>query len=588
MNAIIGISQLQLQDNGLPDGYAHAVRQIYNSGNDLLGIINDILDLSKIETGKLELNPAEYDIPSLIHDTVQLNIVRIGSSPIEFMLELDETLPGRFFGDELRIKQILNNLLSNAIKYTEKGHVKLSVSHSPGEEDYTFLRFTVEDTGQGMKPEDRERLFTEYLRFNIEANRATEGTGIGLNITKRLVEMMDGAISVESEYGKGSVFTVTIRQEPLEGPPIGAALAQSLRSFSFIGERQTESLQLTRHIMPYGKILVVDDVETNLYVALGMLSPYKLQVETAASGFAALDKISAGNAYDIIYMDHMMPQMDGIETTRRIRGLGYAGTVVALTANALAGNREMFLENGFDDFISKRQLDTILKKFVRDKQPPEVIEAALQAAEAAPDASVQNTAKLIPPETVIPGLDIAQGLARYDNNEEIYIKILSAYTASLRTILEACETVSSDEHELAEYKVRVHGIKGASLNIFAEPLAEITYALEKSAAAGNFEYVSEHNSEFLEKGRELMEKLEALLSQIDTENPKPVKEKPDNEALGKLIEACELYDIDEVDAAMEELEKYRYSSDGGLMEWLKERLALMQYPEIIERLKGEI
>jgi len=227
MNAIIGITQIQLEKEDLPDEYGTALEKIHNSGNSLLGIINDILDLSKIETGKMELNPVEYDVPRLIHDAVQLNIVRIGSKPIEFILDIDENLPSRMIGDELRLKQILNNLLSNAIKYTTKGYVKLSVSNSEQDGDLT-LRFIVEDTGQGMKPEDRDMLFTEYSRFNTEANRAVEGTGIGLNITRSLVNLMGGTIEAQSEYGKGSVFTATVKQKALECKVIGAKMQKNL------------------------------------------------------------------------------------------------------------------------------------------------------------------------------------------------------------------------------------------------------------------------------------------------------------------------------------------------------------------------
>jgi HPt (histidine-containing phosphotransfer) domain-containing protein len=282
-----------------------------------------------------------------------------------------------------------------------------------------------------------------------------------------------------------------------------------------------------------------------------------------------------------------MPKMDGIETVKKIRELGYKHPIVALTANAVLGNADLFLENGFDDFISKpidmRQLNNILKKYIRDKQPPEVLEAV--ALEYAEHQENETAVKLLPPDIKIPGLDIEQGVARYDNNEAIYINILRAYTASLRTILSECENVT--ENDLADYKVKIHGIKGASLNIYAQPLAEIAYELEKAASAENYKFVTENNPKFFKLGKELAENLENLLSQTEKENPKPVKEKPDKEVLSELIKACELYDIDEVDKAVEKLEKYQYESDNGLMDWLKEKLALMQYAEIIERLKGE-
>ena len=370
MNAVIGIAQIELQKSGLSEEYVAALNKIYSSSTNLLGIINDILDLSKIETGKMELNPTEYDIPSFINDTVLLNIVRIGPKKIEFILDVCENLPSKFYGDELRLKQILNNLLSNSIKYTERGHVKLSVTHFPAGND-VVLRFIVEDTGQGMKPEDLKNLFIEFARFNTDANRATEGTGLGLMITKKLVEMMGGSIQVESEYGKGSQFIVEVKQKAVECSVIGPELLEKLQDYSLSGKKNKANMQIHHKPMPYGKVLVVDDVNINLYVAKGLLLPYQLDVETVNSGFQAIDLVKSGKNFDVIFMDHMMPQMDGIETTQQLRALGYTGVIVALTANALVGNEEMFLLNGFDGFISKpidtRHLDTLLNKYIRER-----------------------------------------------------------------------------------------------------------------------------------------------------------------------------------------------------------------------------
>ena len=374
LNAIIGIAQIQLQKKNLPEEYVTALEKINASGDSLLGIINDILDLSKIEIGKMELHPGEYSVPHLINDAVQLNIIRIGSKPIDFTLDIDESLPSKMYGDELRLKQILNNLLSNAIKYTKKGQVKLSVSHVAVGDD-VILRFVIRDTGQGMRREDKERLFSQYRRFNADANRATEGTGLGLNITKKLIEMMDGTIGVESEYEKGSMFFVTARQGAVECAPIGSEVAKKLRNFTFTSGRQAVALEIDNEPMPYGSVLVVDDVETNLYVAKGLLAPYGLNIETAESGFEAIEKTATamanGNTYDIIFMDHMMPKMDGIEAAQKLRERGYHGPIVALTANALVGNDEMFARHGFDGFISKPidtlRLNEVLNQFIRGK-----------------------------------------------------------------------------------------------------------------------------------------------------------------------------------------------------------------------------
>jgi PAS domain S-box-containing protein len=373
MNAILGITEIQLQDETLPQGTREALGSIYNSGYLLLGIINDILDLSKIEAGKLELSPINYDVPSLINDTVHLHVMRYDSKPIEFNLQLDGNIPTTLFGDELRITQILNNLLSNAFKYTKSGKVTMSVACEArqGKGGGIILVFRVTDTGQGMTPEQLSRLFEEYTRFNTEANRKTMGTGLGMAITKYLVRMMDGTISVESEPGKGSVFTVRLPQGTVDGSGVlDRELMENLKQFRLgKAEQMKKAPQIIREYMPYGKILIVDDVQTNLYVTKGLLTPYGLTVETVRSGFEAIDKIKDGAVYDIIFMDHYMPEMDGIEATKKLRELGYTRPVVALTANALAGQAEMFMENGFDDFISKpidiRQLNAALNKFVR-------------------------------------------------------------------------------------------------------------------------------------------------------------------------------------------------------------------------------
>jgi CheY-like chemotaxis protein len=252
------------------------------------------------------------------------------------------------------------------------------------------LTFSVEDTGQGMKPEDRQKLFSEYQRFNAEANRATEGTGLGLSITKKLVEMMGGAILVESEYGKGSIFTVTVKQKAVECPVIGAEVVEQLRRITFTGGRQVMKL-INRELMPNASVLVVDDLDTNLYVARGLLSPYKLKIETAISGFEAIEKVKNAGIYDIIFMDHMMPQMDGIETTQKIRALGYGGVIVALTANAVMGMREMFIEKGFNDFLSKpidvSKLDEMLDRWI----PKEKREMSNEKQDKLPDKDANSS-----------------------------------------------------------------------------------------------------------------------------------------------------------------------------------------------------
>ena len=389
MNAILGITEIQLQDESHRQVTREAFERIYNSGDLLLGIINDILDLSKIEAGKLILMPAQYDIASLIYDTVQLCRMRYETKPIEFIINVNEDLPLFMIGDELRIKQILNNILSNAFKYTEEGTVSMTAYSEPVNPAYPLdtedalkkiLVFVISDTGQGMLPDQIQKLGTEYSRFNIKANSKTEGTGLGMSITRNLIQLMNGNFSIESTPGMGSTFTVRLPQDCVGFNTIGREMAENLMQLKHDNAAKIRAFQMNRDFMPYGRVLVVDDVETNLYVAKGLMAPYGLSIETVMSGFEAIDKVRDGSTYDIIFMDHMMPRMDGIEATKIIRSFGYSKPIVALTANALAGQAIMFLENGFDDFISKpidiRQLNMVLNKLIRDKYPSEVVEEA--------------------------------------------------------------------------------------------------------------------------------------------------------------------------------------------------------------------
>jgi signal transduction histidine kinase/CheY-like chemotaxis protein len=368
LNAIIGLSDIELRRD-LNKVTSDTIKKIRRSGSTLLGIINDILDISKIESGNFEVLPSEYDPAELVSDAVRLNVVRIGDKPIAFVLTVDENLPSKFIGDELRIKQILNNILSNAIKYTSKGEVKLSVYLTEG----NILVFKVSDTGMGIRKEDMGRLFTEYSQFDTKANRKIEGTGLGLAITKMLLELMDGTIKAESEYGKGSVFTVKIPQQIADPMPLGKEKTAKLEQLDSLDEEKPVEISVNS-AMTGVKVLAVDDVEINLEVVKGLLEPYGLVVDTVLSGKEAIEKIGGGNPrYDLVLMDHMMPEMDGIEAVKIIRNnieSDYARTVpiIALTANALAGNEEMFLEHGFNGFISKpidiACLDETLNKWV--------------------------------------------------------------------------------------------------------------------------------------------------------------------------------------------------------------------------------
>ncbi|MCL2220913.1 MAG: ATP-binding protein [Oscillospiraceae bacterium] len=373
MNAIMGISELEIRGGTHSDETEEAFLRIYNASSLLLSIVNDILDLSKVESGKMDITPSLYKTSELIVDTVQLNLMNFGSKEIAFSLTIDRSLPEYLIGDELRIKQILNNLLSNAIKYTDKGEINLDLSIAETNiEHMHMLCMKVRDTGQGLTQRQMDNLFVdEFVRFNLKTNREIQGSGLGLSITHRLVEMMGGDISVESEKGVGSTFTVNLPQKSAGSGVLGEEEAARLEDLQTI---QTAFMNITKvehEPMPYGKVLVVDDVESNLYVAKGIMMPYKLNIDTALNGREVITKIKKGETYDVIFMDHMMPEMDGVEATKILRSLGYKGPIIALTANTLFGAKEMFLENGFTDFASKpvdiNQIEEFLFKFVRDK-----------------------------------------------------------------------------------------------------------------------------------------------------------------------------------------------------------------------------
>ena len=377
LNAILGISEIQLNKDILTQETKDAFTRIFNSGDLLLGIINDILDTSKIEAGKLELNPAQYDFEGMINDAIFINVVKYENKPIEFILKVDENIPSALIGDELRIKQIINNLLSNAFKYTTSGEVELTVTLENSCDtsgNFVTLLFKVRDTGQGMTPEQVDKLFDEYSRFNMDVNRLIEGTGLGMSILQNLSRLMNGEILVDSVSGKGSVFTVRLPQGIAGASVIGKEAVERLKQFRSNYEAKMKRARIVHESLSSGKVLIVDDIDINLYVAKEMLLPYGLHVDTAISGSEAIEKIKE-NDYSLVFMDHIMPLMDGIEATREIRKLGKKYEelpIVALTANAVSGVKEMFLANGFNGFISKplgmQELDDVLKKWIPGKK----------------------------------------------------------------------------------------------------------------------------------------------------------------------------------------------------------------------------
>jgi signal transduction histidine kinase/CheY-like chemotaxis protein/HPt (histidine-containing phosphotransfer) domain-containing protein len=612
LNAIIGFSEMELGKG--QEGEARtrcsaetreSLEKIYNSGVTLLGLINDILDISKIESGKFELVPVNYDMPSLLNDTIALNIVRIGSKPIVFKLDIDENLPARLFGDELRIKQILNNLLSNAFKYTREGTVVLRI-RCERDSAGVWMTAAVSDTGMGIQEEDMEKLFGEYNQVDTKSNRHIEGTGLGLAITKRMAEMMNGGISVTSEYGKGSTFTVRLLQGFISEAVIGRAIAGNLTQFRYTMARQDRNRQLVRSFIPYARVLVVDDVAVNLDLARGIMKPYGMTVDCVTSGKAAIDLIRKGEPrYNAVFMDHMMPGMDGIEAVRIIRNEiagDYARTIpiIALTANAIIGNDELFLNNGFQDFLTKPidilKLNESINRWVRDKKQEKELglDKESRMAEDKQEGTEPGLAAKRAPEKIddalrladliranpVEGLDAEKGLDRFGGDGKCYLDCLRSYVTHTPSLLSAIGAGASRE----DYAITIHGIKGSSYGIAAEAIGQRAEKLEHAAKAGDMAFIASENKGFIDSAGKFITGLTGLLDILDGKRQRPRKPSPDPALLTKIWDAAENYNVGELDQFIEKLEQWDYESDADLVPWLREQIDKSEFGEITERL----
>jgi PAS domain S-box-containing protein len=594
LNAVNGLAELELRKNLPPDTISN-LEKIYASGITLLNIINDILDISKIESGRFELLPVDYETSSIISDTISINIVRIGSKPITFKLELDENLPNRLYGDELRIKQILNNLLSNAIKYTPEGVVELGIFCERDGED-CWLKCYVRDSGIGISEENIAKLFSEYQQVDMHSHRTIEGTGLGLSICKRLVLMMGGTINVKSEYGKGSTFTVRLRQTITDATPIGKENAENLCAFRFLEEQSRRTKNVDYVPIPYAKVLVVDDVPTNLDVAKGMMAPYEMTIHCVTSGRQAIELIRDEEVrYDAIFMDHMMPEMDGIEAVHIIRkeiGSDYAKNIpiIALTANALVGNDKVFLENGFQAFLTKPidvvKLDAALNRWVRNvknreerQHKPDTQDAKKNETRTRILADLLDTAR-------VNGVDFSNGMRRFNNSAEIYLRVLNSFVQNISKHLDDLRSVTKET--LPDYAVLVHGVKGSCYGISADEAGRMAESLEVAAKAGDFVKVTAGNDTFIRTVETLIPQFRAILDSADAlraQSGRPTAEEPDRKQLALMLEACRNYDIEAMQKIMEELERFSYKSGEELVTWLKEQLVNFDYDSIREKLE---
>lgn len=502
INAVLGMDEMILKESTEQNIKEYAV-DIQNAGKNLLALINDILDFSKIESGKMEIVPVEYELSSLICDCYNMIAIKAKEKNLKFTVENDRTLPGRLYGDEVRVRQVIVNLLTNAVKYTKEGGITMSMQGQRLENDILLLQISVRDTGIGITEENCAKLFDSFQRVDEKKNRNIEGTGLGLAITKQIVELMQGSVTVESEYGKGSVFRVELPQKILDNRPMGEFSAK------IEPDIQEEEQKAEKLVAPEGRILVVDDVEMNLKVFIGLLKQTQLQIDTALSGKKALE-MASHKKYHIIFLDHMMPDMDGIETFRALKQMESCPNadtpVIMLTANAIVGVREQYLQEGFADYLSKPVQGINLVRMIRQYLPDDITAAPKPQSnrgEGKEDAA--SASEII---SRIDFLNTEAGMRFFEGGEEFYIEMLETYVESDKSqLLEQYY----DQQDWGNYCIHVHSLKSSSLYIGADELAEHAKALEMASKNGDSDYIRLHHKALLEEYAELTDRLKKIL-----------------------------------------------------------------------------
>ena len=455
-------------------------RNIESAGRTLLSIINDILDFSKIEAGRMVLIPGSYSLSSVLNDVSNTVCFRVRDKGLDFQIDVDETIPDGLYGDAVRVRQVIMNLLSNAVKYTNRGGICVTVRSDPETANVgetILLTVSVRDTGIGIKPDDLSKLFTKFQRVDLDRNSTVEGTGLGLAITKNLVSMMDGEIHVESSYGVGSTFTVTIPQRVASCIPVGNIRTQ-------IRERISGSaLYRETFQAPDAQILIVDDINMNLTVVTGLLEKTKIRIDTASSGTEAI-ALARTRPYDVILMDQRMPEMDGTEVLHRIRGQKDGANrktpVICLTADAVIGAKERYIAEGFSDYLTKPIESSALEKMMVEYLPKEKI-VSVQAEEQGriPSDSAWQGGDLYVPLAEA-GVRPETGLRYSQGDEAFYRSMLREYGKSAEKKTQEIQS-AFEQRDWKNYAVYVHSVKSTSRMIGAESLSEAAERLEHAA-----------------------------------------------------------------------------------------------------------
>ena len=554
INAVLGMNEMILRESEEQNVLEYS-ENIRTAGVTLLGLINDILDFSKIEAGKMDIIPVDYDLSSVINDLVNMIQARADKKGLLLKLDFDENIPKMLYGDEVRIKQVVTNILTNAVKYTEKGSVTFHIGYEKVADnpDSVFLNFSVADTGIGIKPEDMAKLFSEFERIEEKRNRSIEGTGLGMNITKRLLEMMGTSLKVESVYGEGSTFSFRLQQRVIKWEPIGdyeTAHRISLLSIKKYKEKFTA---------PDAHVLVVDDTPMNLTVFKSLLKRTLIKIDTADSGIKALS-LAETKKYDVIFIDHMMPNMDGIETLQRLRAETEVPNIktatICLTANAISGAREGYLAAGFDDYLTK-PIDAIkLEDMLIHYLPPEKILAPNNESSNA----VEPEQKTELPEWLyeIDEIDVNSGL-KHCGDEEAYLETLKIYGDYSATGADEIEGFWR-ARDIANTTVKVHALKSTSRAIGAESLGTLAEKLELAGKAGDEAILDAELSGLLERYRALGAALSPLYASAKNAQEEELPLISDNElreAYNSIHECALSFDSEGAFYALDYLNGFR-------------------------------
>ncbi len=561
INVMLGFNEMIMRESKDPEITKYA-SNVNSSGKLLLGLVNDILDFSRIEAGKTEIIPVEYDLSSMINDLINTSRVRLKGKNIEFIPKISTEIPCILMGDEIRIKQCAMNILTNAIKYTNEGSITLYVDHKKVDKDTISLRIRVKDTGIGIRKEDMDKLFAPFERIEESKNRTIEGTGLGMNIVKQLLALMDSRLLVSSEYGKGSEFSFSVKQKVLSWNPLGD-FADTYHESLMGQETYKESFHA-----PDARVLVVDDTFANLTVIQGLLKSTQIKVDIAESGFEALEKV-CDNKYNVIFLDHRMPAMDGIETLHAMKeledNLNHDTPVYALTANVISGAREMYLKEGFNGYLPKpvdssRLEDTILKCL-----PKEMVlrpgDEGFDDPESHEEISAEDL-EAIGIMSDIEGIDYESGV-RNCGGPAALKNVATDFALAIDSKSKSIED-ALNYSDFENYTTYVHGLKSSARVIGAIELSNLAAYLEQCGNRHDADEIKRRTPELLEHYRSYLRYLEPLMKEnTDEEDPdKPLIEPEELKgALKSLREFVEGSYFDSADDVVSMMDDYRMPDD---------------------------